>query len=77
MWFVGFTEKNTALSIGAVIMGFYHFFVEDLSINAWPPYLFIMYLLFGIEISKSEERDKRFGYVYFAASVLFLAIRIT
>ncbi|WP_394173364.1 hypothetical protein [Guptibacillus hwajinpoensis] len=70
-------KVNTALSTGAVMMGFYHFFVEDLSINAWVPYLFIMYLLFGLEISKREDKDSKLGYVYFAASVLFLAIMIT
>ncbi|MDQ0483917.1 hypothetical protein [Guptibacillus hwajinpoensis] len=70
-------KVNTALSIGAVMMGFYHFFVEDLSINAWAPYLFIMYLLFGIEISKREDKGSKLGYIYFAASVLFLAIMIT
>lgn len=61
------------------MMGFYHFFVEDLSINAWAPYLFIMYLFFGIKISKREDRDKKLGFVYFAfaASVFFLAIIMT
>ena len=67
-------KVNVLLALIACGAGFYHFFVGniDFSSNSILSCLALMFLLFGIERIKGNERDRKPGYAYLAVALIML-----
>ncbi len=72
-------KVNLLLAIVAIGMAFNHFFIlpNAISSQVFISFLFVMFLLFGIEKIREEEQTKKIANTYIVTAVILFILLMT
>ncbi|MGG1685221.1 hypothetical protein [Pseudalkalibacillus sp. NRS-1564] len=72
-------KVNLLLAFVAIGMAFTHFFIlpNAISSQVFISFLFVMFLLFGIEKIREEEQNKKIANTYIVTAVILFILLMT